>query len=103
MCPFRGSMTTYWHSLFWQWLQRQSRREDSVGEFAREALDDPTFPRWAMSLETLREYAAVQSPDLSRFQALDRAYAEWYGTVEAKEAKLDAEAEDVTLDTWGKD
>lgn len=41
-------------SPFFRWLLRQDKRDDPIGDFARDAMRDLSFPRTTSSLESIR-------------------------------------------------
>lgn len=64
---------------FWQYLKRQQRRDDPVGDFARDVMADRTFPRLATRRVTFARHLAAQQPCDGARSAFERAYREWSG------------------------
>lgn len=66
-------------ATFYGWLMRQRQRDDPVGDLARDAKLDSTFPRAAQThngvLRHLEEYGASYPAQ----EAFERAWKEWEG------------------------
>lgn len=62
---------------FWRWLGRQTKRDDRVGDLARDALRDPCWPRRARSIRTMHLYLESQGAIPGVFRALGQAFDEW--------------------------
>ena len=63
-------------SGFWQFLMQQHRRDDPVGDFARDALADKTFPRRAYRHRSLVKYLKPRASEKA-MAAFERVYDEW--------------------------
>lgn len=64
-------------STFVKWLFRQVKRDDSVGDVARDAKEDLKFPRGG-SVEEIRKYLAYDAEaSLTHIDAFERAVTEW--------------------------
>jgi uncharacterized protein YozE (UPF0346 family) len=62
---------------FTSWLRRQVRREDPVGDLARDAVRDPTWPRRTITIDRYRDYFDEREAGYLAVATLDRAWAEW--------------------------
>ena len=62
---------------FWCWLSRQRRRADPVGDLARDAWQDETFPRRARRLDTLDAYLGRVGACDGTHRSLRRAFGEY--------------------------
>ena len=69
-------MTTFVTS-FYPWLLLQADRVDPVGAVAREAQQDPAWPRRTDALPRLDRYLHGRGATVATRQALRRAYGEW--------------------------
>ncbi len=65
---------------FTAWLRRQRSRHDPVGDLARDAGEDGTWPR-ARSREALESYLAALGASDGAIAALDRAWLEYEAAV----------------------
>jgi uncharacterized protein YozE (UPF0346 family) len=63
---------------FWQWINRQKRRDDAVGDIARDIIGDPEWPRRAWKLTTLMEYLASAAASPNAVRAFAQAWGEWW-------------------------
>jgi len=61
---------------FKAWLMLQMKREDPVGDLARDVLKDRTWPRTQDTVK-LRQHMVKRSAIESALLALDRAYSEY--------------------------
>jgi uncharacterized protein YozE (UPF0346 family) len=61
---------------FKAWMQLQRKREDPVGDLARDVLVDRTWPRTQDTVK-LRQYMVKRGAVENALLALDRAYAEY--------------------------
>lgn len=64
-------------SAFHRWLERQQERDDPIGDLARDALADRSFPVAATMLVQLREYLELQRASPDALRALDGAWMEF--------------------------
>jgi hypothetical protein len=63
---------------FVEWLARQTRRRDAVGDLARDARRDPTWPPpGKVSRARLRAHLEQQDAIPEALDALDAAWQEW--------------------------
>ena len=62
---------------FLVWLARQARRDDTVGDCARDMLDDPDWPPSATTFETAQAYLASVNASPQAIDALREARDEW--------------------------
>ena len=69
-------MTTFVTS-FYPWLLRQADRDDPIGALAREAQQDPAWPRRTDALPRLDRYLSGRGVGAEARRALRRAYGEW--------------------------
>lgn len=69
-------MTTFLTSFF-PWLLRQADRTDPVGAVAREAAQDPAWPKRTDALPRLDRYLRGRGATVDTRRALRRAYGEW--------------------------
>ena len=65
---------------FLVWLAQQARRDDAVGDCARDMLDDPDWPATATTFESARVYLASVHASDRALAALREAWDEWQGT-----------------------
>ncbi len=61
---------------FKAWLMLQMKRDDPVGDLARDILKDPTWPRTQDTVK-LRQYMVKRGSVENALLALDRAYSEY--------------------------
>jgi uncharacterized protein YozE (UPF0346 family) len=64
-------------SQFFRWLLRQSKREDQVGDLARDVERDRSFPRTTSSLEKVRAHLLYQHAAPQAILAFDEACTEF--------------------------
>ena len=69
-------MTTFVTS-FYPWLLRQAERADPIGDLAREAQQDPAWPKRTDALPRLDRYLSGREATGETRRALRRAYGEW--------------------------
>jgi len=62
---------------FWQWLKRQDDRNDFIGDLARDAVQDDTFPRRAKHYDAIKWYLIGRNACRPAQIALARAFREW--------------------------
>lgn len=62
---------------FYAWLKTQNFRNDPVGDFAKDAIADSSFPKKTNSFETLRKYLRKRNACLGAFEAQQRAWTEF--------------------------
>ena len=62
---------------FLVWLAKQARRDDPVGDSARDMLDDPDWPPIATTFETARAYLESVHASPKAIEALREAWTEW--------------------------
>ena len=62
---------------FLVWLAQQARRDDAVGDCARDMLDDPDWPATATTFETARAYLESVNASPRAVEALREAWEEW--------------------------
>jgi uncharacterized protein YozE (UPF0346 family) len=90
------SMTKNQHRSFAAWLRNQRRRDDPVGDLARDAAADRHWPKAAKSLPRLLDYLAGRGACPGAVEACRRAWAEFrcrsahVGPRAARAASLDA-------------
>lgn len=70
---------------FWQWLRQQKKRNDRIGDLARDAVVDSTFPRRARRRETLKIYLESCNACAGAIEALDAAFQQF--RVDTQEAQ----------------
>ncbi len=61
------------------WLAQQARRDDPVGDIARDMLDDPDWPQGDFTLADYRMYLESVRASQSALAALQQAWDEWGG------------------------
>jgi uncharacterized protein YozE (UPF0346 family) len=71
------SMTKNQHRSFAAWLRNQRRRDDPVGDLARDAAADRHWPKAAKSLPRLLDYLAGRGACPGAVEACRRAWAEF--------------------------
>jgi uncharacterized protein YozE (UPF0346 family) len=64
-------------SPFFRWLLRQLKRDDPIGDFARDAESDRSFPRTNNSLDGLKSHLFRLNASPEAFVALDEGWAEF--------------------------
>lgn len=64
-------------SQLYSWLLRQTKRDDPVGDFARDLERDRSFPRTTNSLENIRSYLLDRHAAPEVILAFDEAYGEF--------------------------
>jgi uncharacterized protein YozE (UPF0346 family) len=69
-------MTTR-NETFLVWLAQQARRDDPVGDCARDMLDDPDWPPSVTTFETARTYLESVNASPQAMAALREAWEEW--------------------------
>ena len=62
---------------FWQYLKLQQHRDDEIGDFARDAVLDATFPRRSQRRDALVRYLDGRSPVQGARLAFEKAHLEW--------------------------
>lgn len=62
---------------FYGWLKKQKRRPDRVGDLARDALIDETFPKRTNTLKRLKTYLESQTSYEPGFETLEIAWEEF--------------------------
>lgn len=65
------------HGPFYRWLVKQSKREDPIGDLARDAVSDKAFPTAANSLDTLRNHLYSNRACDEAIVALTEAWTEF--------------------------
>jgi len=70
-------MTKNEHRSFAAWLRNQRRRDDPVGDLARDAAADRHWPKAAKSLPRLLDYLAGRGACPGAVEACRRAWAEF--------------------------
>ncbi len=65
------------NDTFLVWLAQQARRDDPVGDCARDMLDDPDWPPTATTFETARAYLESVEASPKAIEALREAWSEW--------------------------
>jgi hypothetical protein len=68
---------------FLTWLALQARRDDAVGDCARDMLDDLDWPPSATTFEAAWAYLESVNASRPAIEALTEAWAEW-NTVRAR-------------------
>ena len=64
---------------FNQYLARQCDREDAIGDLARDATEDGTFPRHVVWFDQVRGYIYRARACPEAHEALREAWREWCG------------------------
>jgi len=64
-------------SGFKAWLRTQARREDAVGDLARDAIQDRCWPRGSASLHHLEKHLEKHGAIPEAMEALRLARTEW--------------------------
>jgi YozE SAM-like fold len=59
------------------WLRRQQRRQDAVGDLARDQRQDDRWPRGPASLARLERYLMERHASARISRALAQAWHEW--------------------------
>jgi len=67
---------------FWRWLEQQRRRDDGVGDLARDALSDADWPR-RIGVKRMHEHLLERHACEGAHDSLDRAWREWGGATQA--------------------
>jgi hypothetical protein len=67
-------------SGFKTWLRTQARREDAVGDLARDAIQDRCWPRGSASLHHLDKHLEKHGAIPEAIEALYVAFSEWENT-----------------------
>jgi uncharacterized protein YozE (UPF0346 family) len=63
---------------FYSWMKAQTKRDDSIGDIARDVTEDECFPRRTGELAALRNHVEFEhTPDENALDALDRAHRKW--------------------------
>lgn len=62
---------------FWQYLRQQRKRDDPVGDLARDACADRNFPRGSPTRERVRLYLMLHGACHEAQLALNQAYKNW--------------------------
>ena len=62
---------------FYEWLIKQTKRDDVVGDLAQDARRDKNFPKHATNLTQLRNHLTANGAGNPALRALREAYAEW--------------------------
>jgi uncharacterized protein YozE (UPF0346 family) len=83
---FNVKMKTEGAGRFLKWLKRQSERDDPVGDLAKDALNDATFPRNTQSRDILRRHLQLRHACLEAFVALDEALFEFRTSLPRRES-----------------
>ena len=65
------------NGTFLVWLAQQARRDDAVGDCARDMLDDPDWPPTATTFETACAYLVSVQASPPALEALREAWDEW--------------------------
>jgi uncharacterized protein YozE (UPF0346 family) len=65
------------NETFLVWLALQARRDDPVGDCARDMLDDPDWPAQATTFEMARHYLESVNASPKAIEALREAWDEW--------------------------
>ena len=65
------------NETFLVWLAQQARRDDPVGDCARDMLDDPDWPPTATTFEAARAYLESVHASRQAIAALREAWDEW--------------------------
>ena len=68
---------TAFATSFYPWLLRQAARDDPIGDLAREAHQDPAWPKKTDALPRLDRYLRDRGSGIATRRALRRAYGEW--------------------------
>lgn len=68
---------------FNEWLLQQVERNDAIGEFAKQIVNDPTGPMFSIRPETFRAYLIERRVDTRTMEAFEAALAEWATEEEA--------------------
>jgi len=62
---------------FYQWLKLQGKRDDPVGDFARDAMNDSDRPKRRATLEQWRQHLFDMYACDGAMEALERAWKEY--------------------------
>lgn len=62
---------------FYRWLKKQKGRQDRVGDLARDALIDKTFPKHTNTLRRLEAYLESKTNYSPVFETLQIAWEEF--------------------------
>ncbi len=62
---------------FYDWLVKQAKRNDPIGDLAGDVRGDSSFPRGITSLVRLRQYLKSKGATKPAIDALDEAHREW--------------------------
>ncbi len=73
----RSQLTTQRNEAFLIWLAQQARRDDPVGDCARDMLDDPDWPQTATTFDTAHAYLTSINASTNALDALREAWDEW--------------------------
>jgi CRP-like cAMP-binding protein len=76
---------------FYDWLVQRLGWGDLVGELARYASDDPSWPRSADSVEAIRDYMELRGAEASLMRALNAAWRAWLVATRRAEMTSDFE------------
>lgn len=64
-------------SAFYAWLQKKRRRDDPIGDLARDVARDSSFPSSEMNIERLRLYLMHKHACAEAICAIDEGYREF--------------------------
>ena len=70
-------MTERRPNTFPNWLSLQTERQDPIGDLARDAAADHSWPRSAKTVESYERYLAQRGADPNAIIALFHAWAEY--------------------------
>ncbi|MCA9943048.1 MAG: hypothetical protein H6656_18060 [Ardenticatenaceae bacterium] len=62
---------------FNEWLLQQVERNDAIGKFAKQIVNDPTGPMFSIRPGTFRAYLIERKVDTGTMEAFEVALAEW--------------------------
>jgi len=68
------------NQTFLVWLALQARRDDPVGDSARDMLDDPDWPQTATTFDSASAYLRSVNASPKAIEALREAWNEWERT-----------------------
>lgn len=66
------------------YLRRQHKRDDAVGDLARDMRKDATWPTRARSLGALKQYLRSRAASALAILTLEQAHREWTASTRAR-------------------
>lgn len=77
------------NQTFWAWLQQQAKRDDRVGDLARDARRDKETPRRSSSHEVWESYLHNVGASPEAIESLHEAFREYHGMLDATATEAD--------------